>query len=69
MPWKEFSARDERPRCVAGRVAVWQNSDLDTRVLEPTENPFGQKLLPMYPVRSVSGLDRVSGFSFRRTRD
>jgi hypothetical protein len=28
--------------------------DLDTRVLEPLENPFGPKLLPMWPVRSVT---------------
>jgi hypothetical protein len=35
--------------------------DLETRVLEPLENPFGPKVLPMWPVRSViyvSGLDR-----------
>ena len=34
--------------------------DLETRVLEPLENPFGPKVLPMYPVHSVthvSGLD------------
>jgi len=34
--------------------------DLDTRVLEPLENPFGPKLLPMLPVRTfthVSGSD------------
>ncbi len=34
--------------------------DLETRVLEPLENPFGPKVLPMSPVRSVthvSGLD------------
>ena len=34
--------------------------DLDARVLEPLENPFGPKVLPMWPVRSVthlSGLD------------
>jgi putative transposase len=28
--------------------------DLDTRVLEPLENPFGPKLLPMWPVCSVA---------------
>jgi putative transposase len=36
--------------------------DLDTRVLEPLENPFGPKVLPMCPVRSVtyvSGPDRA----------
>ena len=36
--------------------------DLDTRVLEPLANPFGPKLLPMYPVHSVthvSGLDQA----------
>ena len=32
--------------------------DLETRVLEPLENPFGPKLLPMSPVRSVT---HVSG--------
>jgi hypothetical protein len=40
--------------------------DLDTRVLEPLENPFGAKLLPMQPVRSVtdvSGLDPVAGLA------
>jgi len=34
--------------------------DLETRVLEPLENPFGPKVLPMSPERSVthvSGLD------------
>src|ERR1700732_1698672 len=34
--------------------------DLETRVLEPLENPFGPKVLPMQPVHSVthvSGLD------------
>jgi hypothetical protein len=34
--------------------------DLETRVLEPLENPFGPKVLPMLPVHSVthvSGLD------------
>ena len=34
--------------------------DLETRVLEPLENPFGPKVLPMSSVRSVthvSGLD------------
>ena len=34
--------------------------DLETRVLEPFENPFGPKVLPMSPVRTVthvSGLD------------
>jgi hypothetical protein len=34
--------------------------DLNTRVLEPLENPFGPKLLPIRPVRSVAylpGLD------------
>jgi hypothetical protein len=34
--------------------------DLETRVLEPLENPFGPIVLPMCPVRSVtyvSGLD------------
>jgi hypothetical protein len=35
--------------------------DLDTRVLEPAENPFGPKVLPMYPVRSVTD---VSGPDF-----
>jgi hypothetical protein len=36
--------------------------DLETRVLEPLKNPFGPKVLPMYPVHSVthvSGLDLV----------
>ena len=28
--------------------------DLDTRVLEPLDNPFGPKVLPMQPVRSVT---------------
>jgi putative transposase len=28
--------------------------DLETRVLEPLENPFGPKLLPMCPVQSVT---------------
>ena len=28
--------------------------DLETRVLEPLENPFGPKVLPMEPVLSVS---------------
>jgi putative transposase len=28
--------------------------DLDTRVLEPIENPFGPKVLPMWPVHSVT---------------
>jgi len=35
--------------------------DLETRVLEPLENPFGPKVLPMLPVHCVthvSGLDR-----------
>jgi putative transposase len=32
--------------------------DLVTRVLEPLENPFGPKLLPMWPVGSVT---HVSG--------
>jgi len=27
--------------------------DLETRVLEPLENPFGPKVLPMSPERSV----------------
>ena len=34
--------------------------DLETRVLEPLENPFGPKVLPMSSVRCVthvSGLD------------
>jgi hypothetical protein len=34
--------------------------DLETRVLEPLEKPFGPKMLPMQPVWSVnhvSGLD------------
>jgi hypothetical protein len=34
--------------------------DLVTRVLEPLENPFGPKLLPMWPLRSdthASGLE------------
>ncbi len=34
--------------------------DLETRVLEPLDNPFGPRLSPMLPVRSVthvSGLD------------
>jgi len=37
--------------------------DLETRVLEPPENPFGPKVLPMYPVQSVThvpGLDPTS---------
>jgi putative transposase len=28
--------------------------DLETRVLEPLENPFGPRALPMQPVRSVT---------------
>jgi putative transposase len=32
--------------------------DLETRVLEPFDNPFGPKVLPMLPVRSVT---HVSG--------
>ena len=35
--------------------------DLEMRVLEPLENPFGPKVLPMSSVRSVThvpGLDR-----------
>ena len=32
--------------------------DLETKVLEPLENPFGPKVLPMWPVHSVT---RVSG--------
>jgi hypothetical protein len=32
--------------------------DLETRVLEPLENPFGPKVLPMEPVHSVT---HVSG--------
>ena len=35
--------------------------DLETRVLEPLENPFGPKVLPKLPVHSVthvSGPDR-----------
>jgi hypothetical protein len=34
--------------------------DLETRVLQPLENPFGSKVLPMQPVHSVyhvSGTD------------
>ena len=31
-------------------------SDMDTRVLEPHQNPFGPKLLPMSPERSVKDL-------------
>ncbi len=37
--------------------------DLETRVLEPLDNPFGPRLLPMSPVRCVthvSGLDPTS---------
>jgi putative transposase len=30
--------------------------DLESRVLEPLENPFGSKLLPMQPVQSVTKL-------------
>jgi hypothetical protein len=30
--------------------------DLETRVLEPLENPFGPKVLPMSPERSVKDL-------------
>jgi hypothetical protein len=36
--------------------------DLETRVLEPVANPFGPKLLPMWPAHPVNhlfGLDRA----------
>jgi len=38
--------------------------DLETRVLEPLENPFGPKVLPMWPVHSVT---HVSGSDRERT--
>src|ERR1035438_9294546 len=28
--------------------------DLNTRMLEPLQNPFGPKVLPMWPVRSLT---------------
>jgi hypothetical protein len=37
--------------------------DLETRVLEPLENPFGPKVLPMFPVHSVT---HVSGPDLQR---
>ena len=43
--------------------------DLETRVLEPLENPFGLKVLPMKPVRSVtyvSGPDPLLKWSGRK---
>ena len=40
---------------------IWDTSIWETRVLEPLENPFGPKVLPMSQVRCVthvSGPDR-----------
>jgi putative transposase len=38
--------------------------DRETRVLEPLENPFGPKVLPMWSVRCVT---HVSGLDLRRS--
>jgi hypothetical protein len=46
--------------------------DLDTRVLEPLDNPLGPRLLPMSQVRSVpmrsgrTGLDRIKMVGAKR---
>ena len=50
---------------LAGKLMDYDRGyfDLETRLLEPIKNLFGPKVLPMYPVRSVtyvSGLDRLN---------
>jgi hypothetical protein len=36
--------------------------DLKTRVLEPLQNPFGLKVLPMFPGWTRDGMVRPGGF-------
>jgi hypothetical protein len=59
MPWKECSVMDERLQLVAERCREYGISrktglkydlrypGLERQVLEPLDNPFGSKLLPM----------------------